>query len=205
MKPISLILNLLLLVVLVNSCEKEGTVVKDADGNEYKTISIGEQVWMAENLLTTKFANGENIPEGVFIQNHNVNNVGVYGRLYTWTVVTDARKVCPTGWHVPSVSDWNTLLSNVTSPADLKERGYSHWLAPNTLATNSVLFTALPGGYYTGAEYVGINETAAFWLVDEVDGTTAKGFRLYYDNYPTNGDLVHANKDNAFSVRCVKD
>ena len=174
MKTIALIISLLSIACLFYSCEKEENIVKDADGNEYSTITIGTQVWMATNLLTTKFENGENIADGLYIYSNNNNNVGVYGRLYTWIVAADDRNVCPTGWHVPSHSDWNILLSNVTSPADLKEGGYSHWLSPNTLATNSVSFSALPGGYYTGSEYLGINETAAFWFSDEVDITTAK-------------------------------
>lgn len=205
MKPITHITHLLFVLILLQSCEKEKNIVRDADGNEYHTVTIGTQVWMATNLLTTKYANGESIADGIYVPNDNSNNVGIYGRLYTWFVATNTRSVCPTGWHVPSESDWNTLLSNVTSPADLKESGYSHWLAPNTLATNSVLFTALPGGYYSGSEFLGINETAAFWFMDEVNISTAKGYRLYFDNSPTTGDLVHANKDNAFSIRCVKD
>lgn len=195
------------LLLITGSCEKEtfrGTVT-DYDGNVYQTIKIGDQWWMAENLMTTKFTNGELINSGVYIQNNNANNVGIYGRLYTWTVAVDNRKLCPTGWHLPSESEYNVLLSNVTSPADLKEEGYSHWLPPNTLATNSVSFTALPGGYYTSTEFTGINETGLFWLSDEVDAARAKGFRLYYDNSPTTGDLIHSQKNNAFSVRCIKD
>lgn len=209
MKPLKNLIGCYLgmLLLLTSSCEREtteGTVI-DVDGNVYQTIKIGDQWWMAKNLMTTKFANGAQISSGVYAQNNNNNNVGIYGRLYTWTVAVDNRRICPTGWHLPSESEYNVLLSIVTSPADLKEEGYSHWLPPNTLATNSVSFTALPGGYYTSTEFIGINETALFWLMDEVDVAHAKGFRLYFDNAPTTGDLINAQKNNAFSVRCVKD
>ena len=209
MKPLKYFLTSCcgVLLLLTSSCEKEATegTVADVDGNTYQTIKIGDQWWMAENLMTTKYANGDLISSGVYSQNNNNNNVGIYGRLYTWPVAMDTRKLCPTGWHIPSEIEYTDLLSSVTSPADLKEEGYSHWLPPNTLATNLVSFTALPGGYHTSTVFIGINETALFWLMDEVDAARAKGFRLYYDNSPTTGDLIHSQKNNAFSVRCLKD
>jgi len=140
-------------------------VVKDVDGNSYKTIKIGNQIWMAENLKTTHYANGDAIPDGTgagdisgetdpkywFAYVDDLNNVTTYGRLYTWYTVIDSRNVCPDGWHVPTDTEWTTLTDYLggTSVAGgkLKETGTTHWTTPNTGATNETGFTALPGGY----------------------------------------------------------
>jgi uncharacterized protein (TIGR02145 family) len=105
-------------------------VIKDIDGNSYKTIKIGNQVWMAENLKTTKYRNGdligtttpatldisgETTPKYQWAYSGNESNVATYGRLYTWFVVTDSRNVCPTGWHVPSDAEWTTLTDYLTN------------------------------------------------------------------------------------------
>lgn len=180
-------------------------IIKDIEGNIYKTVQIGSQVWMAENLKTTKFINGDNITTGIHTQGEA--NIPIYGLLYTWHVTNDSRGVCPTDWHVPSEAEWNVLLSNVTSPAELKESGTAHWFAPNTGATNLVSFTALPGGYYGGSGPVstGIQAMGSFWFSDQTDETHGRGFMLYYNNSPTTGDIVAYLKNCAFSVRCLKD
>jgi uncharacterized protein (TIGR02145 family) len=100
-----------------------GTVT-DIDGNIYKTVKIGDQWWIAENLTTTRYSNGDSIPTNlsdnewsgttsgayVIYNNDNLNNI-TYGKLYNWFAVTDIRNVCPTGWHVPSGGEWYTLTS----------------------------------------------------------------------------------------------
>jgi uncharacterized protein (TIGR02145 family) len=106
-----------------------GTVT-DVDGNIYNTITIGNQVWMKENLKTTKYSNGdligtttpatlnitsENAPKYQWSYDGNENNVATYGRLYTWYAVTDSRNVCPTGWHVPTDAEWTTFTSYLTN------------------------------------------------------------------------------------------
>ena len=98
--------------------------VKDIDGNVYKTVKIGKQVWMKENLKTTKYQNGEligsttpdtldisteNTPKYQWAYKGNESNVKTYGRLYTWYAATDSRNICPTGWHVPNDEEWTTL------------------------------------------------------------------------------------------------
>jgi uncharacterized protein (TIGR02145 family) len=98
--------------------------VKDIEGNVYTTITIGTQVWMAENLKTTKYRNGDlivtTVPATLVIEGEstpkyqwayagNESNVAIHGRLYTWYVATDIRNVCPTGWHVPTCAEWTTL------------------------------------------------------------------------------------------------
>jgi uncharacterized protein (TIGR02145 family) len=151
--------------------------VKDVDGNWYKTVKIGEQWWMAENLKTTKYSNGdligttipsnlditnESTPKYQWIYEDKAKNLATYGRLYTWFAVTDPRNVCPTGWHVPSDDEWKILemfLGMTEEQADaegsrgnnegskLKEIGTTHWDSPNDGATDEFGFTALPGGY----------------------------------------------------------
>jgi uncharacterized protein (TIGR02145 family) len=105
------------------------SVVKDIDGNVYKTVTIGNQVWMVENLRTTKFRNGdfigtttpatldilgESSPKYQWAYDGKESNVATYGRLYTWYAVTDSRNVCPADWHVPSDAEWETLTYYLT-------------------------------------------------------------------------------------------
>jgi uncharacterized protein (TIGR02145 family) len=104
--------------------------VTDYDGNVYKTVTIGKQVWMVENLKTTKYRNGdlirtttpatfdlssETTPKYQWTYGGNESNVATYGRLYTWYAATDSRNVCPAGWHVPSDAEWMTLTDYLTS------------------------------------------------------------------------------------------
>ena len=180
-------------------------LIADIDGNLYQSVKIGNQVWLASNLKTTKYSNGDVISSGIYVQGNDLNDAAIYGRLYTWTVAVDGRNVCPTGWHVPSEVEWNVLLSNVISPADLKEQGLVHWFSPNTGATNSVSFTALPGGYFDGSVTTGLQAIASFWFKDEVGAIYGRGFKLYYNNSPNPGDYVNSEKNTAFSVRCLKD
>ncbi|HRZ96430.1 MAG TPA: FISUMP domain-containing protein [Paludibacter sp.] len=100
------------------------TTIKDIDGNHYKVVKIGTQTWMAENLKTTKYQNGEAIgttnpankdvsgetaPKYQWAYNDNDSNVTKYGRLYTWYAVVDTRNIAPVGWHVPTDAEWTQL------------------------------------------------------------------------------------------------
>jgi len=150
--------------IIFNPNLSYGTVT-DIDGNTYKTILIGSQTWMAENLKTTKYRNGELIgtttpatlnisaesaPKYQWAYAGNESNVATYGRLYTWYVANDSRKICPNGWKAPSYNEWETLKSYLggyeVAAGMLKETGTIHWNSPNTGATNNSGFTALPGG-----------------------------------------------------------
>ena len=97
----------------------------DGEGNRYKTLPIGNQIWMAENLKSMKYANGADIPSGTgagdigmesepkywFANEDNFKKVPLYGLLYTWHAVAHVRNVCPTGWHVPSLTEWNEFIT----------------------------------------------------------------------------------------------
>jgi len=119
------------LLLLAVSCKKESDeadTVTDIDGNVYKTVVIGTQTWLAENLKTTKYSNGNEIgtttpatkifagvatPRYQWSYNFSESNVASYGRLYTWYVVNDSRGICPAGWQVPSDAEWKALTSSL--------------------------------------------------------------------------------------------
>ncbi len=200
--------------------------VTDIDGNIYKIITIGDQVWMAENLKTTKYNNGDligtTIPATQYIQSENTPKyqwayngdecyVDTYGRLYTWYSVTDSRGVCPTSWHVPTDAEWLTLstyLENETySGGKLKEISTAHWLSPNTGATNQSGFTALPGGLRSvNNTFNSIGKYGYWWSSSEWTSTSpasAWGLGLGYDSNELNRSGT--GKNNGFSVRCIQD
>lgn len=214
-----------IVLILLNSCKKTGDstiTVADKDGNIYKAVTIGTQVWMAENLKTTKYLNGDLIgttsqptsnisgesnPEYQWAFGENESNVATYGLLYTWYAATDTRNVCPAGWHIPTNVEFTTLMTylggDTIAGRKLKETGTTHWASPNTGATNETGFTALPGGYhgYEGSfNFMGY--TGYWWSSTEVDANNAWYRGLYY-----NGSYDH-NLSNSkmvgFAVRCIK-
>jgi uncharacterized protein (TIGR02145 family) len=217
-----------LLLILNNSCKKANDTpgeklsadkVTDKDGNIYKTVTIGGQVWMAENLKTTRYSNGDAIPTSKLDISHesapkylwayadDSTNTATYGRLYTWYTAIDSRNICPTGWHAPSDAEWETLKLNLGGEAvaggKLKESGTTHWMDPNTGANNETGFTALPGGYRSiNGEYVGINLNCWFWSVSD-DSPLGWGQSLHN----TDNILLRwgFNKPAGVSVRCIKD
>ena len=225
--------SLLVLLLLCSSVALAGTVT-DIDGNVYQTVTIGTQVWMAENLKVTHYRNGDAIPNetdggtwaglttGAYCEyNNDVNNLAVYGRLYNWYAVADSRNIAPMGWHVPSDAEWKQLemfLGMSQAEADaiggrggavnvggkLKETGTTHWLSPNTGATNESGFSGLPGGYrsYDGT-YDGIGNDAYFWSSTEGSSNYAWGRSLHYFY---SGVARGSNyKQYGFSLRCVRD
>jgi len=159
----------------------------DGDGNNYPIVKIGNQIWMAEDLNTKKYLNGDpiNTTEPVnlgiptdpnskyqWAYNGNESYASIYGRLYTWYAAVDNRKICPINWHLPSGAEWNILKSFLGNPeldgGMLKEQGTSHWYSPNTGATNEFGFTALPGGWrYESGYFTNVGWTANWWTKDE--------------------------------------
>ena len=206
--------------------------VTDIDGNVYQTVTIGTQVWMAENLKATHYRNGDAIPivtdgatwigltTGAYCHYGNdMNNVATYGRLYNWHAVVDSRSIAPPGWHVASDAEWKQLemyLGMSQTGADqtgwrgtdeggkLKETGTTHWLSPNAGATNESGFSGLPGGYrYLGGQYYDVGSHAVYWSSTEA----GSGF-AWCRNLSNASSGVHrydGGKEDGFSVRCVKD
>jgi uncharacterized protein (TIGR02145 family) len=201
----------------------EGTAVRvtDKNKNEYHSVKIGTQVWMIENLRTTKYRNGDDIPNvtknttwtdltiGTYCDyNNNPDNASTYGRLYNWYAVNDKRKIAPEGWHVASDSEW-TILTNFLGGVEgagskLKEAGLTHWNTPNQGSTNESGFTALPGGSraYGGAfQSLG---TIGFWWTSTQESWGQAWQRHISSDQSVVGRRFD-NKENAFSVRCIKD
>jgi uncharacterized protein (TIGR02145 family) len=197
--------------------------VKDIDGNVYTSVTIGTQVWMVENLKTTKYRNGdligttttatldislETTPKYQWAYDGNESNVNTYGRLYTWYAVMDSRNVCPTGWHVPSDAEWTTLTTYLggkrVAGGKLKEIGTTHWLNPNTGATNETGFTALPSGDRSNyGSYYTIGYFGIWWSSTESSTPDAYLRRLTYDT--SNVYRNYGYKLSGFSIRCLRD
>lgn len=196
--------------------------VMDVDNNPYSSVTIGTQVWLVENLKTSKYANGEAIPNLTNLNDWASATSGAwsyydneaqfnsrYGKLYNWFAVNDARNVCPAGWHVPNDAEWQTLISIVggenIAGNKLKEVSTAHWKPINDFATNSTGFTALPGGARStsmGTVYP-MNSLGMFWTKTQVDANDAYGYYLF-DGYQS---ITKANyqKQLGLSVRCIKD
>jgi uncharacterized protein (TIGR02145 family) len=191
---------------------------KDKDGNKYSIVKIGDQTWMAENLNTTHYGNGDflinptdtslwaNMAEGAYCDYGNIPaNSATYGKLYNFYAVADPRNICPYGWHAPSDAEWTILtsFSGSTAGGKLKETGVAHWQSPNTGATDESGFTALPGGYRWGdGTFYNLNIMACFWSATEETSLTAWSRILSYNyDYVTREE---DHKTHGYSVRCVK-
>jgi uncharacterized protein (TIGR02145 family) len=196
------------------------TKIADIDGNTYNTVTVGTQVWMAENLKTTKWQNGNAIPtttaditaivspEYQWAYNDNSGNIAAYGRLYTWAAATDVRKICPTDWHVPTNTEWESMKTFLGGEAaaggKIKEAGLSHWASPNTNATNETGFTARPGGYRMPAgTYVSLTISSYFWSSTVDDASLAWGQGLH----SSDGDMLQGGYvyNDGVSIRCLRD
>ena len=194
--------------------------VTDIEGNSYKTVKIGKQVWMAQNLITAKFNDGSDIPLVTddrewrnltapgycWYENNREKNSTSYGALYNWYVVKTG-KLCPTGWHVPSDEEWAILTRETggkSSGGALKEKGSGHWKAPNLGATNETGWTALPSGRRNaGGEFSGLRDWCYFWSATEFNNNKA-----WYRGIGADDVLIDKytyNMKSGFSVRCMKD
>ena len=194
--------------------------VKDIDGNVYPTVTIGTQIWMAKNLMTTRYNNGdligtttpatlnivgESTPKYQWAYEGNENNVTTHGRLYTWFVATDSRKVCPTDWHVPTDAEWTTLTDYLINNGYDYGNGYQRmdiakslasetgWVADETAGStgndqasnNRTGFTGLPSGVRgdDGNFYV-MGHIGNWWSTTESDTVIIKGFPEITANPP---------------------
>jgi uncharacterized protein (TIGR02145 family) len=215
-----------IMLMLSNSCKKDEnavpppSTVTDLDGNVYHTLIIGSQVWLQENLKTTRYRNGNPIPgvtdsiewnsvtAGAYCTyDNNPDNKAVYGFLYNWKAVSSKDTLAPKGWHVPTQTEW-TILSNYLGGQGvggrLKETGAAHWQSPNVGASNQVLFTALPGGMRSVHGVFSGLGTLGTWWTSTGDGSFDAWGR--YINY--NDSTLFRYDDSwkaGFSVRCIMD
>ena len=208
---------------LTNNCKRaddELSAVTDKDGNVYKIVTIGTQEWMVENLKTTKYNDGKDIPNVTnntewavlttpaycWFDNNETPNKASYGALYNWYTINTG-KLCPTGWHVPTDAEWTTLTTFLdgenSAACKLKEQGLAHWISPNLCADNSSGFKALPGGYreYDGTfYYLGY---LGYWWTSTDPITWDPWYRVitYYDSCVFRANCPEIG---GFSVRCLR-
>ncbi|MBD3387296.1 T9SS type A sorting domain-containing protein [candidate division KSB1 bacterium] len=207
--------------------------VTDVDGHIYRTVKIGDQWWMAENLKVTHYRNGDPIPRitdnadwiavttGAYCNYDNDKaNVTTYGRLYNWYAVDDERGIAPDGWHVPTDAEWKQLerfLGLSRSEANdegwrgsigggkLKQAEILYWKSPNTGATNESGFSALPGGYRLSVygKFSSMGNYAYFWTASASDNDGAWSRSL--NTHSSGIGRSYGSEHYGFSVRCVKD
>jgi uncharacterized protein (TIGR02145 family) len=198
-----------------------GPGVKDINGNTYKTVYIGLQEWMAENLKVNKYNDGTVIPNITDNTKWGGNNIGAwayynndasknakYGKLYNWYAVSGRKNVCPTGWHVPSDDEWTILTDylggETVAGGKMKEVGTTNWNSPNAGATNMSLFTGLPGGYRSrDGNYNYIGNSGGWWSSTEYITYYAWGRNL--SNSSGNAHRNDSGKEGGLSVRCLRD
>lgn len=203
--------------------------MSDQEGNIYKTIHVNGQTWMAENLRTTKYRNGDVIPQivdnltwaslttGAFCNYNNTENIDTiasYGRLYNWYGVSDLRNLAPLGWHVATHTEWRRLIGLLSDAGDdslagskLKEIGNFHWYEPNELnATNESGMTILSSGLrdpstgiFSSMGHVGI-----FWSSTQADDSYAWRINVNSSTFP-NPYRLPGYYASGFAIRCVKD
>jgi uncharacterized protein (TIGR02145 family) len=194
-----------------------GTTITDVEENVYNTITIGTQVWMADNLKTTRFndntpinllTNGllqSNNPAYCWYYNNEAKYKPDYGALYNWNTVLNytGKNVCPTGWHVPTDKEWTTLTTYLggesVAGGKMKEPGTVHWLGPNNEATNESGFRALPGGttnFNWGFNFMGL--TGSWWSSDQALIRTIYSYYGYIER-------TSSNQNFGYSVRCLRD
>lgn len=167
-------------------------LVDPRDQKLYKTVKIGTQLWMAENLNFNTY-------EGSYCQNNNIDNCLTYGRLYEWEV---ANYACTNGWHLPTNADWKLLTDYIGDMAGYKMKSDHGWMAEQN-GNNSTGFNALPASYLTEyGEFMALGAYSFFWTSTENNADMAWSRMLSY-----NKDIIESNfynKKNAFSVRCLK-
>jgi uncharacterized protein (TIGR02145 family) len=220
--------GIIVMISLMNMAGKAQITVQDIEGNSYKTVSIGHQVWMAENLKATKYNDGTPIPNVVdntkwgslttpaycWYNNQAINKT-TYGALYNWYVISPTKNgnknVCPKGWHVPTQKEWTELTNYLggesIASSKLRESGTTTWESPNEGATNESGFTALPGGYrrsgFNEAEYESIGYLGIWWSsTEDVIYKNAWRISMGYKVSYTNGTSI--SESQGYSIRCFK-
>jgi uncharacterized protein (TIGR02145 family) len=192
----------------------------DIDGNIYDTIAIGTQIWMKQNLKVSKYRNGDSVStnldnsawlntnSGAYtIYNNSPANDSIFGKLYNWYAIADARGLCPTGWHVPSDSEWAILenyLGGTTVAGGKMKAISSLWLTSNSISTNSSGFSGLPGGYRHPQGHFDVVGVWGYWWSSSQNSTSYAWNRVL-SYAATNIYRGDDSKLFGFSIRCIKD
>ncbi len=198
---------LLFQLALILSCsiysQTSGSFTDSRDGKRYKTIKIGNQVWMAENL-------NYNTSSGSWCYENSTSNCDKYGKLYNWET---AKKVCPAGWHLPSDVEWSQLVKYLGGWKDaaMKLKSKTGW-SDNGNGINSTGFNALPGGYFIpssenyggGDKYGNLGLYGNWWEDLEYGSSSAYAVYIGYSKKDEMNGWNYNGKS-GFSVRCIKD
>jgi uncharacterized protein (TIGR02145 family) len=205
--------------------------LSDYDENAYHIVTIGEQVWMQENLRVSHYPNGDAIPLAYFdgdwlalADNNNSDaycydfyNTYRYGYYYSYAAAigdnwlrdnNPGQGVCPDGWHLPSNAEIEELYTELDgvdiAGGKMKDMGYENWGIPNSGATNESRFTGVASGMRSlSSDFLFQEETAIYWSADEVGVGSSAYYSLSKDNTYLNSFYIE--KSNGLSVRCVKD
>jgi uncharacterized protein (TIGR02145 family) len=214
-------------------CKKDNNVIitygsmTDQDGYNYITVTINNQIWMAENLKTTHYRNGDSIPnitndvewanlttDAYCNYNNDPDIAHIYGRLYNWFAVGDGRNIAPIGWHIPTVEEYTTLINYLggyyEAGGKLKDTGNIHWNSPNVGATNESGFTALGGGYRLGnggefGWFTELHYSGNWWTSTTNSGSGQPYYLILYYGSDLAQSLTPNVKATGYSVRCIKD
>jgi uncharacterized protein (TIGR02145 family) len=199
--------------------------VTDIEGNVYKTVRIGNQIWMAENLRVSRYRNGDLIPNekndyywkfldsGAWCNYENLpENDFKYGKLYNWYAVDEKRGLAPNGWHIPSDEEWQILIDYLggaeIAGGKLKEKGTLNWEIPNKDTTNESGFSALPGGtrYTYTDSFVSFGDSGSWWSSTELkmDTFCLNAWERSLLSYASNINRENVDKAKGNSIRCVK-
>lgn len=203
-----------------------GPILTDVEGNEYQTVQFGNgQLWMAENLRTSRYSNGDVIPEVVIDNNWHDLSTGawsryehyseyenIYGKLYNWYSVNDSRNVCPIDWHVPGKEEWMTLIDFLggegVAGGKIKTAG-AEWTQPNEGATNESGFTGLPSGYRANwGSFYGLNTGGSWWSSSSAPPVNAFNQLAWFvrvGNLSQDVRVDYLDRTSGHAVRCLKD
>lgn len=234
MKKLFISVSFLLLLPLASYCQQwdnEGDPVRDIEGNVYRIIMTEMGVWITSNLTTFKLNDGTPLkyirnkeewattkePAYGFF-NTDLKYIQTYGAIYNWYAV-ETKKLCPEGWHVPSVEEWDLIMDyagqserSQDNPSKLKEQGTAYWKAPNAGASNDIHFTALPAGSISFlSDNPDPGTKTLWWTSTETKNSLEPGQK------PTNAEIIGlsynfksktmgtSQKEAALPVRCIAD
>lgn len=199
--------------------------IKDIDGNTYRTVTYGLQVWTVPNLNVTHFRNGDTIPQArseeewikaaeagqpawCYQENDPVNG-NRYGKLYNWFAISDQRGLAPEGWHIPTNADWRTLIKNL-SGVDMAGSGLKSTSAvwKSKPGTNKIGFEGIPGGYrLANGKFTDLGRSCRWWSDSapvEIQ-PSGKIYTIVLDDTSVEVKYMLSEKGAGYSVRCEKD
>jgi uncharacterized protein (TIGR02145 family) len=199
-----------------------GTMTDSRDKKVYKTVKVGDQIWMAENLNYADSATTASLKASSWCYKDVAKNCDVAGRLYTWAAAMDSvktgcgcglkcsstllvRGICPPGWHLPDTTEWSVLFTAVGGESTAGEvlKAQSGWNSSGN-GSDAIGFSALPAGDRDiDGNFINEGEHARFWSSTEYNGSNAFSMYLYYKK--EDAGLYLSGKDFGYSVRCLKD